>query len=421
MKKLSILLIGLLLVTGFVFAQDVTVKGDATLTFGIDLDAQSTGFQNAASSSIALAWLSGDESKGETGWIKLTGWKISYASADTVTVAAPTVSAGFMFDPITVTIYSAPAFAADNAVGFTWHADDDPADNVDFELSANNTGDAAGSYGTTGTWYMFDVVEGDTADIPDNAILVDSSVGVWELYWVPDTVPTDTTTPGFQGLTFGVDLGMATVTLLVASDGTWAENTDNSYAFGGELSTTIDPLTLSAGVYAGPTDALDLGFTLGADAAVGPATVGLGFDGWLADGATDLDYDVSADIGVSTMGIGVTSNTYLWSTAGSDLELNQQVVLDLSGLAEGVGFTETFQMINLLSALEWYSLTEVSYTTGGIMPYASFGIDDASVMDVTAGVSLTGFVENTVFTLEYAAEDIANSNGAITAAAKISF
>jgi len=419
MKKLSILLIGLLLVTGFVFAQDVTVKGDATLTFGIDLDAQSTGFQNAASSSIALAWLSGDESKGETGWITLTGWEISYASADAVTVAAPTVSAGFMFDPITVTIYSAPAFAADNAVGFTWHADDDPADNVDFELSANNLASAADEYSETGTWYFEDTGD-DPADRPAGAILVDSSVG-GDLYFVPDTSAGDADTVGFQGLTLGVDLGMANVKLLVASDGTWAENTDNAYAFGGELSTTIDPLTLTAGVYAGPTDALDLGFTVGADAAVGPATVGLGFDGWLADGATDLDYDVSADIGLSMMGIGVTSNTYLWSTAGSDIELNQQVVLDLSGLAEGVGFTEKFQMINVLSALEWYSLTSVSYTTGGIMPYASFGIDDASVMDVTAGVTLTGFVENTVFTLEYAAEDIANSNGAITAAAKISF
>ena len=69
----------------------------------------------------------------------------------------------------------------------------------------------------------------------------------------------------------------------------------------------------------------------------------------------------------------------------------------------------------------WWSKTEVSYSTGGIKPYAAFEIDYLSVIDLTVGVELTGFVENTTFTIEYDVDDIENSNGSIIASAKISF
>ena len=428
MKKLSILLIGLLLVTGFAFAQEVTATGEASLTFGVDLDGTpSTGFKNAASSTISLEWLSGSESSGEMGWITLSDWEISFANDDEVTVAAPTVSAGFMVDPVTVTIYSAPTFEAGNAASFVWQDDDEADDEAEVALSANNVTDPEDAYSTEGTWYLHDLVEGDADDIPDNAVLIDSSAGVWELYFVPDTIPGNDETPGFQGLTIAFDLDVATLSVLAASDGTWVENDDNAYAIGAELSATVDPLTLTGGVYAGPTDALDLGFTVGADVAVDPLTVGVGFDGFLAEGEA-MDYDVAVDLGVALAGVSLTSNTYLWSTGGADLDLDQQVVLDATGVVEGLGFTETFQMIDVLAGfadggtLAWYSLTEASYTVDGIKPYATFGIDEATVIDVTAGIEASGFVENTVFTLEYAVEDVGeDSLGAITFDATIKY
>lgn len=418
MKKLSILLIGLLLVSGFAFAQDVTVEGEASLTFGVDFDGTpSTGFKNAASSSISLEWLSGSESAGEMGWITLSDWEISFASDDELTVAAPTVSAGFMIDPVTITIYSAPTFEAGNAASFVWKDDDEADDAAEVALSANNLEAPASEASEEGTLYWIETAD----DVPDDAILVSTATG-GAFYFVPDTVAGSASAAGFQGLTAAIDLDVATLTLLFASDGTWVENDDNAYAFGGELSATVDPLTLSAGVYAGPTDALDLGFTVGADAEVGPATVGLGFDGFLASGATVLDYDVAVDVGVALAGVSLTSNTYLWSTGGSAIELDQQVVLDATGVVDGLGFTETFQMIDVLGgALQWYSLTSVSYTVDGIKPYATFGLDDANVIDLTAGVELSGMVENTVFTIEYAVEDLGPSNGALTFDATISF
>ncbi|MFW5684511.1 MAG: hypothetical protein ACOC1I_06645, partial [Spirochaetota bacterium] len=215
MKKLSILLIGLLLVTGFAFGQEeVTVSGEASLTFGVDLDQTSTGFDNAASSSISLDWLSGDASKGELAWISLSGWKISFASDDDVTVAAPSVSAGFTIDPMTITIYSAPSFEAGNAAGFKWHADDDPANEVEVALSANNTTDPADSYSEDGKMVL---IEADD-DIPEDGILLGPAPeGEGTFYWVPDTALGATETPGFQGLTVAFDLDVATVSLLMAS------------------------------------------------------------------------------------------------------------------------------------------------------------------------------------------------------------
>ncbi|MFW6293590.1 MAG: hypothetical protein ACOC7V_14890, partial [Spirochaetota bacterium] len=262
MKKLSILLIGLLLVSGLAFAQEPTVEGEASLTFGYDLDDNMSGFKNAASGSIDFDWLGGDASKGTTGWITLSGWGISFDGEDEVSIDAPTIEAGFTFEPITITIYSAPEFEAGNATGFTWHEDSDPADEVEVALSANNETGAEGEYSTEGTWYMHDVVEGDAGDIPGNGILIDEESDVWELYFVPDATPTNTDTPGFQGLTVTADLGVASLDLLVASDGTWEENADNSYAFGGVLTAEVDPLVLNAGVFAGPTDDdFEIGFT----------------------------------------------------------------------------------------------------------------------------------------------------------------
>jgi hypothetical protein len=69
MKKLSILLIGLLLVAGLAVAQEfdgsVSVDGSATVTFGVDLNTNYTGFANTASSSLSITLVAeGDVSAG---------------------------------------------------------------------------------------------------------------------------------------------------------------------------------------------------------------------------------------------------------------------------------------------------------------------------------------------------------------------
>jgi len=430
MKKLSILLIGLLLVTGFAFAQDVTVKGDATITFGVDLNNMATGFSNAASSSISLAWMSGDESKGTQGWINLTGWKISYASDDAVTVGAPTVSAGWMFDPVTITIYSAPTFSGTNAASFVFADEDDPDDVATVELSAANTGDPAGEYSTTGTWYLFDVANGDRDDIPDNAVLIDSDPygdGSAELYWVADTIPSNTSTPGFQGITATIDLGVASVDLMLASDGTWAENAVNAYATGLKVTADVGPATVNAGVFYGPFAVPgDLGATGGVSAVVGPLTIGLGADYWAPDEA----WDARADVSAAVAGISVASTTYV--ADATPMQIDEQVVVDASGVVEGLGLTNTFQMVDIMQFYSIYNETALSYDTMmGVKPFTTVGYeyvtasgaDPATTISLEAGVELTGFVENTVFTIKYASDDLSTDGdkGLVTVAGKISF
>jgi len=424
MKKLSILLIGLLLITGFAVAQEPEISGDATFTIGIDLDGQTFGMLNEASSALSLEWLSGDAESGTEGWITLTGWEVSFASDDAVTVAAPAVEAGWMFDALTIKIYSGPEFEGDNAAGFAYLGldEDDARNDVEVALSTNNEGAAAatglpaaaGDDPTDGK--VVAVITGDPA--PDGAVLVGTD-GTYDFYFVPDGYAASAT-GSFQGLTISYDLMGPVVSLVVASDGDWTHNLDNAFAFGGTVSVPVDPITVDAGVWLGPTDALDVGFTVGASGTIDPISFGIGFDGWMPNGGT-LTYDASLDLGVDISGITVDSLTYFRQDFS---DIDQEVVLGLSGLVDGFTLTETFQTVDIMSApfAAWYSLTSLGYDMmNGIAVGLDFGIDNATVIDITATLTATGFVENTVFEVEWAAEDVANSLGALTAAATISY
>lgn len=370
MKKLSILLIGLLLVTGLAFAQEVAVSGEATITFGIDLDSSQTGFLNEGTATYDITWAGDGVDAGTEGWISVDGWAIGVDVADDGDDAngldfdPGSVTAGWMFDPLTITIYAAPSFEGGEATGIGYEGAD-PEDVVAVALTAANT---------------------------------------------------------YQGLTIDVALGAADLTLLVASDGDWTVNANNDYVIGAEVGTVAGPATIAAGVYAGPlSDVMDLGFDLGVDLVAGPATVGIGFDGWLPTGG-DLAWDASLDVALDVSGIGVAIGTYFY-TPVADLDMDADISLDLSGLVEALTLTELFQTVSVLgdAFADWYSETVLGYAISDqIAASATFAIDDASVIDLDVAITFTGFVENTVFELAYTVDDIENSNGAITFAGTIS-
>lgn len=415
MKKLSILLIGLLLVSGFAFAQDVTVTGSATLTFGMDLNNNATGFQNEAASSISLEWLSGDAESGTQGWITLSGWEISFASDDAVTVAAPAVEAGWMFDPVTVTIWSAPTFAAGNAASFVF-ADEDAADDVVTVSLSDVTLDAGGE--------IEDVEMVLTEDLEgDETTLGTSDTG--EVTFV--AAESAATASSYQGLTASSTFGPATLSLIVASAGTWEENVTNAYALGGIAAVEAGPATVTLGAHYGPfQEPGDIGLTAAIDAAVGPATVDLGVDFWVPDETYDASLGLSADVA----GLGLGATTYV--ADGDPLQIDQEVSVDASGLVEGLTLSNTFQMVDIMTFYAIYNETALAYATGGIKPFATVGYlgetaagaDPDTTLSLTGGVELSGFVENTVFTLQYESEDLAEEDGdkgVITAAGTISF
>lgn len=427
MKKLSILLIVLLVAAAFVsaqeFAPEVTVSGSATATFGIDLnDPVTTGFENTATANIELKLVpSGTVSTGEVGYISLSGFAVTLKSTDEVVVTAPSVTAVLRFDPVAVKLYSAPSLAAGNAAGFTWHEDTAAANYVKPALANKNIAEEAEDDEQVG----WDLVAVDTGDDPpeDGEFLL--TEGDWDWYAVPvieegeDAVKTT-----YYGLTFTVAIDPITVDFMVASDGTW-KNPGNDYAIGTKVTAAIDPVSVNAGVFVGPFDAMDIGFTVGLSGAFGPATVALGFDGWVAEDAPGVDWDASASIGADLGVVTLSSLTYLWWTVDTpDIDLNQQVVLDASGAVPGLGFTNTTQMINLLTADEipWYNKTAVSYALdGGIKPFGEFTVDSEEVMGLTLGVELSELVDNTLFTAKYVSTELGEDAGLITFSAKVSY
>lgn len=424
MKKLGILMMALILVGGFAFAQELTITGSATMTFGVDLnDPVSMGFKNEAASTATLTWLTADDSKGTQGVITLSSAAIKFASDDKLEVNAPSVTAKLVFEPISVIIYSAPTMSGSNATSFKYAAESDADDNVKAALSAGNTSAAAGTAPTSGEGTIQYVAAG--GDAPTGGSLIGTTNdGLYDVYLIP--VAADAaTTASFQGVTISAAVSPLTVDILLVSDGNWtntpqAEGNINDFAFGLKLSGTFGPAAVNAGVFAGPTDGLDIGLTAGMSGTFGPASVAFGVDGWMPEGgdfALDGKLDISAGLGPVTLG----SYTYFWMNP--DFDLDQQISLDASGAVEGLSFTETFQLANLLTAdpAVWNSKTYVAYATGGIKPFATVIYYSSERLDLTAGVELTGFVENTTFTLQYDVDDVANDNGAITFATKIAY
>ncbi len=439
MKKLSILLIVLLVAAAFVsaqeFAPEVTVSGSATATFGIDLnDPVTTGFENTATANIELKLVPSDTvSTGEVGYISLSGFAVTLKSTDEVVVTAPSVTAVLRFDPVAVKLYSAPSLAAGNAAGFTWHADDDPANYVKPALANKNVKTPAVAAELDG-WDLvvveYDPAEDTLADVtPEDGVLISEDQTDPENFVAFFAVPVmegaeDAVMTTYYGLTFTVAIDPITVDFMVASDGTW-ENSYNDYAIGTKVTAAIDPVSVNAGVFVGPFDAMDIGFTVGLSGAFGPVTAALGFDGWVAEDAPGVDWDASASIGANLGVVTLSSLTYLWWTVDTpDIDLNQQVVLDASGAVPGLGFTNTTQMINLLTADEipWYNKTAVSYALdGGIKPFGEFTVDSEEVMGLTLGVELSELVDNTLFTAKYVSEELGEDVGLITFSATISY
>lgn len=430
MKKLSILLIGLLVVAGLASAQEITMEGDATLTIGIDLDGSSTGFLNESTSSLSVAWDFDDAEKGSEGFINLSGMAFTVSSEDTLAIAAPSVEAGWMFDPVTIKIWSGPSFAGSNAAGYMYLGldEEEVRDDVDPALAVTNASDDAADPFSGGEMavinaadYAEAIADADYDGYLDDAIGYDVDGDLVDDYYiyVADT-SAGATEATFNGVTVTADLGVASVDIVLGSDGDWTQNGDNGYAVGLVATVPVDPVSITAGVWAGPTDALDVGFTLGASGAIDPVSFAVGFDGWMPNGGA-LTYDASVDIGLAIAGIGLDSLTYLRADVS---DLDEEVVLDLSGLVPGLTFTETFQMPELITApfASWYSLTNLGYDTmSGIAAALEVGVDNASVIDIMATVTLTGFVENTTFELKWDVDDIGPSLGVITASGKIEY
>jgi hypothetical protein len=392
MKKLSILLIGLLLLTGIAFANDefeatpvVDVDITASVTWGVDLDTNYTGFQNAGTYDIELWWLNTadevdfvkDAMDGLNGYIKLdnAGLKVDGG----LIVLAGTVSAKIVLSPVEILIYSAPGFAYDMA----------PV--IDSVLSSG-------------------VVEGDVKV----AITAANTVG---------------------GITIKVPIDPVTISLKLASDGDWLTNTANDYVIGSDVKLAVDPVTVTLGFTYGFLGAPVLGVSaktaLALDVVEG-LDAWVGFDGVQPDGGT-FDWDLATGV---TLGLtpdnadddsaDVTLDAYVY-TGGATTDLDLALGFsepEAGGLMEMLYAGVTVELLDVLDVLAWNVDVSGGYDTGDVDPYFGFGYGSDTIFNLKAGVvlkaGLTG-IDNTTFTIEYLSTDLATDNGLITVKAAVSF
>jgi hypothetical protein len=366
MKKLSILLIGLLLVSGLAFAEfgAVTVSGSASVTWGVDLNSGATGFANAGTSSVSIALIdkasattTGDD--GLYGTITVKDYSLKITDGAIVS-SIGAVTASIMVDPATITIYKAP--------GMSW----------------------------------------------GNATIIDGT----------DLAPGLTGANTMGGITIGIPAGPADLSIYVVSDGDWTSNVANDYAAGLDVSVVAGPATIDLGGFYGWFNASgSWGATAGVALDVAPAAISIGFD--IVPG----DWEVSAGAVIDLTeanGDGKTGNVALdvsYSEA-DDLDVALGVAEPKAGgFVDMLYASMAVELLNLTSgAIGWTVDVDGGYDTGDIDPYFGFGYGSDSIFDLNVGVilkaGLTG-IDNTTITLDYVSTDLPTDLGIITIKAAV--
>lgn len=378
MKKLAIITM-IFAIAAIAFAEDgavsLAVSGDATLSWGIDLDTMDTGFNNAFANKLVVTLFakqtlthagenypygtislkdielsSGDVKDGATG--TLANFKIGGVSADVL------LSEALMFS-----VYGAPGVDVGVAKAFK-------------DIEGNETNDVAAAIAGTGTAYGTAITY-KAGDISFKAKV--GSFGDW----------TDTDDPDqyFGGADFSLGLG---------STG-----------------------SVAVGVMYGPfTTGGDLMIGLKPSFTFGPLGLNVAADFDVLNG---FNFDVALGTTVTLENIAVLNiNAYYGNT------LKAQVIADLKAV-ENLTAKVTADLYGILTAFDFGVKAELAYNINGIKPYATLVYHANDTIDLTAGLELGGLVEKTTFTLEWATTDItgavdsATPLGKVIAKAKVAF
>ena len=374
MKKLSILLIGLLLVTGFAFAQEwspsIDVSGSASVAFGVDLNNMATGFQNDASSSLSVELIAevdlttgGDD--GLYGEITLSD--VGYSEDGSPGVGG--VSAKIVISPIEIIIYSAPG------TGF-------------------------------GNVAILDVDGGDLAP----ALAADD---------------------GFDngGITIVIPVDPIEVSIGVLSDGDWTENHLQDYGATVEATISVDPLTIDLGVLYGFAQQRDLGVTANVALSLADVVNGLdaevGFDGVLAgiEGA-ELAWEVDAALTLSISEANADddkANVNLGVSYSEDDDLDLEVGFTEptgGGLVDAVGASIAVGVNDLTNDVEDMTFdiaVDIDYSANGLTPYAGFTYQSSDdLITAKAGIGLSSDVtgiDNTQVDIAWESDDLTEDGG----------
>lgn len=382
MKKALAILLALALVGGAVFAEDVSITGSATLSWGINLDTMATGFKNEASLSLKFplhpkATVSKGADADVYGYIEFKDLEWNLTSAAT---PAPGTFAGTATGSVTAKIVF-----------------------YDFELGVYNKPDLAFN---------------KMADIEDGEV---EYANTYE-----------------YGTSLKYNGDPLAFTFKMLSDGDWTTNTAGYYAMGADVVFTMDMFKVQTSM------AYDLATkdVFNAGVAV-PVTLADIMHGLTITPAADFEigtafaYDAGAAITLNFSEANADDvKTKLYAKAyysNADENAEMTVAFDevlSGGLMDNVEFGVKFLSINFIDAAEfpWALETYAGYKAiindeNNLYARADFDINYLEKATLEAEVVFTNTtIANTTFTLTYKSGDLmAEKIGTIIAAAKIKY
>lgn len=396
----------------------VELKGNSTLTFGIDLDTNATGFSNTVETDLKVTLIpkatsnSGMDGMGDIyGWIELKDYKWEVTSADgSGATTAPSITTKLFVGPFSITTYNKPTIEID----YVDPKDDDDGDATDVDHSYS-----AGDGGGLTLGYKLDPIDLSVGVISQND-------------WKND----GTSVPARTDCHVHADDNTITDCPEPANDDS-DQNTANAYAFLGKIGVDIgDSAHVEmAASYGHEYDEKPIGIgakaTFDLNDTIHPHVA---FDGEIPEGGASIPWDVGSGL---KWDLSDDDKSYFETNLMMHIPQEGNSTLGISatlkegdedkGALESLGATLTVSLNDLTSQTNettWATEVAAHYKVSGIKPF--FDVEFSNAKDAKtafkAGLELS-MVENLVTTIQYESDDIlgGNDKGDVTAALKISY
>ena len=420
----------------------VTLKGSSTLTFGIDLGTNATGFKNESEMDLTVLIISEqtaernsvgmrDETDDLYAHIELKDFKWEVASAEgSGNTTAPSITTSLFMGPFQLETFNKPTVKVD----YVDSNDDDKADGTDEdEFPGADFTDVMTEYKGPGLTlaYKLDPVmltlgvvsEDDWIDDkPESKEKIDCHAHGDD----PETKKVDENKDGKFSHTFTPKDGCK-------KDDEDDGNQKNAYAFIGIVNLDIgDNADLEAKVaYAHEyASGDDIGIGAIANFDLGDIKPHIAFDTAIPAGNTNIAWDVGGGVKWNLSEDEESSiRTDLMMHSPADGESVLYVAVKLvegegdDGALDGMGATLAVGLDDAAGDSEWNAQVAASYKVEDIKPYfdVTFGSGDKAETSFKAGLELT-MIEHLTAKIEYASEDIGGADkGTVATSLKISY
>ena len=442
MRKIALLTMPLLVLGLFSLSAEmmldptgvsVEVSGEATLTWGIDLETNATGFTSTSKSDLKVIIVPKQSTNSGMmadmddlyAYIELKDFKWEVTSADGQgKTTAPGVTAKLIMGAFSIQTFSSPSVEVD----YVDSNDKDKADGKDEdEFPGADFDDVATSYGGLGLTVAYDL---------DPVML---SLGVVsENDWTESKAD-----PEFKDVAACHTHDAEGAIVKCPNEDKDDQNDENAYAFIGTVNLDIGADAeleakvayaheYSSGGIVTPASTNNDEIGVGAKATfdLGDISPHIAFDTSVGSEGTNLPFDVGGGI---KWNISADEKSYfrtdlmMYSPASGDSKMYVAASLvegdGDEGALEGMGATLTVGLDDAAGDSDWNARVKASYLVNNIKPYfdVSFGSADDAKTAFSAGLELS-MVKHLTAKIEYASKDVGGDDqGDVTTALTIKY